>query len=461
MSLRHDRIALLDRYTRIPTISRRVTPEMVEQVRALWREQGLELEPLFPPGGAAPTGGWGRNATPPEYGERGTPCLYGEIPGPPGAPTVLLYGHYDTQPTGDLAKWVWNGVPCPPFEPVWFLDGAPAPPAAVAETDLDRLLMVARGGCDNKGQHMANILGALDAARAGTLQWHVKVLLEGEEESGSPTLRELVAHHRERLAADICIGSDGPKQRNRPTIVMGVRGLLGVDIVAENSAPASVHSGNYGNIVPNPFLPLARLVEDIGLRVRAYAEQHDAFRREAAEVFAEWSDKAMWKPFLWPTNNVNSLISDGASPEQRRTIIPRSIHARMDIRLTTDTPPAAVRAIVEETAADHRGPAAAEGITFHVETGGDYPASYTSPRHPAFDWLLAKMAEDGEEVIALPTLGGSLPAHVFTETLGLPTFWLPAANTDNQQHDINEHYILKHFFQQTALYARIVSSRPG
>jgi acetylornithine deacetylase/succinyl-diaminopimelate desuccinylase-like protein len=436
----HDRIALLDRYTRIATISRHVTPEMVEQVRALWREQGLDLEPIWPPDGA------------------GTPCLYGEIAGPPGAPTMLLYGHYDTQPTGDREKWVWNGVKCPPFEPTWFLDSEPVDPATVDEARLGELLMVARGGCDNKGQHMANILGALDAARAGTLQWRVKVFLEGEEESASPNLRALVEHHRDRLAADLCVGSDGPKQRNLPTIIAGVRGNLGVEIVAANGRPASLHSGNYGNIVPNPFLPLAHLVEDIGQRVRAYAETHDAFRREATEIFAEWSEKAVWKPFLWPTNNVNSLVSDGASPEQRRTIIPRSIHTRMDIRLTPDTPPPAIRAIVEQTVADHQS--ATEGITFELRTGIDYPASYTSPARPEFDWLLRILAEDGEEVIALPTLGGSLPAFVFTETLALPTFWLPAANSDNQQHDINEHYVLRHFFQQTETYRRIISSRP-
>src|SRR6266849_739860 len=104
MSLRHDRLELLDRYLRIPTISRQVTPEMVAAVRGLWRGVGLEFSLLAPVDG------------------QGTPALYGELPGPEGAPTLLLYGHYDVQPTGDVVRWQWRGVKCEPFVPAYFLD---------------------------------------------------------------------------------------------------------------------------------------------------------------------------------------------------------------------------------------------------------------------------------------------------------------------------------------------------
>ena len=439
--MRHERLALLDRYIRIPTVSRRVTPAMVEEVRAFWRENGLELEPLLPADG------------------QGTPALYAELPGPPGAPSLLLYGHYDVQPTGDPALWRWEGVPCAPFVPTYFYRGRQIEPGTLAPAALDEVLVVARGAADNKGQHLANVLGALDAARAGTLRWTVKVLLDGEEEHGSPHLRAIAERHRARLTADVLVGSDGPKPRNQPALLMGVRGLLGVDIIAENGQPASVHSGNYGNIVPNPVLPLARLVADIEARVRNYAAAHDTFRREAAELFAEWSERATWKPFLWPTVNVNHLMTEGASPELRRTIIPRSVHARLDVRLTPDTPPEAITALVEAAAAEHTQ--AEEGITFRVQADG-MPASYTSPARPEFDWLLGLLAEQGDgEPVALPILGGTLPSFVFTDVLGIPAFWLPAANADNQQHDINEHYVLRHFYQQTALYERIVSTHPA
>lgn len=440
MSEHHDRLALLDRYVRIATVSRRVTPAMVDAVQALWRELGLELRPLLPADG------------------QGTPCLYGEIPGPPDAPTLLLYGHYDVQPPGDVAQWVWEGVRCDPFVPAYFRDGRPVDPSTLAPEELAPVVMVARGGADNKGQHLAALLGVLDAARAGTLQWRVTVLLDGEEEHGSPHLRAVAEHHRELLTADLVVGSDGPKQQNRPTLALGVRGLLLVDIVAENGAPVSLHSGNYGNVLPNPVLPLARLIADIEERVRAYAERHDDFRRRTEAVFAEVATAATWRPFLWPTVNVNHLMSEGASPELPRTIIPRAVHARLDVRLTPDTPPAAVRTLVEEAVTARA--AAEPGIAFNVRTGEDLPASFTSPEHPAYDWLLRLLEETGGAPVVVPLLGGTLPAYVFTEVLRRPTFWLPAANSDNRQHDINEHYVLAHFFQQMELYRRIAASRP-
>jgi acetylornithine deacetylase/succinyl-diaminopimelate desuccinylase-like protein len=441
VSPRHDRLRLLDRYLRIPTISRQVTPAMVDEVVAFWRDLGLELERLPVPGGD------------------GTPALWGEIPGPPGAPTLLLYGHYDVQPTGDPERWRWQDVPCRPFEPTYFHAGRPVDPGTLDDRALGEVTVVARGAADNKGQHLANVLGALDAARAGRTRWAVRVILDGEEEHGSPNLDAIARTHRERLAADLLIGSDGPKQKNEPTLVMGVRGLLGVELEASNGKPASLHSGNYGNIVPNPVLPLARLIADIEEGVRAWGEAHDAFRREASELFAKWEDRAVWKPFLRPTVNINHFMTDGASPTARRTIIPRTANARLDIRLTPDTPVASMVQIVERVVAEHRD--RTPGIGFSVRTAGQ-PASYTSPSRPEFGWLLRLLEEHGDAPpVALPTLGGTLPLWVFTETLGIPALWIPAANSDNQQHDVNEHYVLKHFFAQTALYAAIVSSRPA
>jgi acetylornithine deacetylase/succinyl-diaminopimelate desuccinylase-like protein len=372
---------------------------------------------------------------------------------------MLLYGHYDVQPTGDLERWRWEGVACRPFEPTYFHGGRPVDPRTLPEDALDDVTVLARGGADNKGQHLANVLGALDAAAAGRAQWRVRVVLDGEEEHGSPSLDAIARAHRARLAADVLVGSDGPKQQDAPTLVMGVRGLVMVDLVADNGRPASLHSGNYGNIVPNPVLPLARLVADIAARVDAWADAHDAFRREASELFAKWEDRAVWTPFLRPTVNVNHFMTDGASPALRRTIIPRTAHARLDVRVTPDVPPAEVRRMVEEAVADQRR--RVEGLTFTVRVEGQ-PASYTSPARPEFGWLLRLLAEhDAQEPVALPTLGGTLPLWVFTETLGIPALWIPAANADNQQHDVNEHFVLRHFFQQQRLYAAIVGSRPA
>jgi len=197
---------------------------------------------------------------------------------------------------------------------------------------------------------------------------------------------------------------------------------------------------------------------DIEDRARAWAAEHDTFRREASEVFAKWEDKAVWTPFLRPTVNINHFMTDGASPTLRRTIIPRSAHARLDIRLTPDTPLGAMRELVQSTVAEHQ--TRTPGVAFTVQAAGQ-PASYTSPARPEFGWLLRLLEEHSdEEPVALPILGGTLPLHVFTDVLGIPCLWIPAANSNNQQHDINEHYVLRHFYRQTVLYAAIVSSRP-
>ena len=440
MPPRQHALALLDRYVRIRTLTRHVTAELVAEVRAFWRDIGLTLEPIGPANGA------------------GTPALYGEIPGPRGAKTVLLYGHYDVQPTGDLARWQWEGVACDPWVPTYFRERRPCDPRTLDDRGLDDVVQVARGGADNKGQHLSNILGALDAAAAGQLTWNVKIILDGEEEHGSPNLGPIVEAHRARLAADLLIASDGPQQKNRPTLVMGGRGMLGVELLAENGQRASVHSGNYGNIVPNPVLPLARLIEDVETRVKAWAAERESFRQEALELFAKWEKETVWTPFLRPTVNINHFMSEGASPEARRTIIPRSAHARLDIRLTPDTPPAEVEAIVRAVVDEHQ--TRTPGVSFTAKITGQ-PASSTSSQRPEFGWLLRLMREVTDlEPIALPTLGGTLPAWVFTEILRIPSFWIPSANTDNQQHDVNEHYVLGHFFRQIELYRRIASSTP-
>lgn len=434
-------LRLLDRYVRLPTVSGRIAGETVEAVRALWREQGLDLVPLGPPGG------------------QGTPALGGEIPGPPGAPVLLLYGHYDVQPPGDLACWRWGGVPCDPFVPAYFVNEVPVEPWTLDPARLDGVTMVARGGADNKGQHAANLLGALAARRAGTLRWTVRVLLDGEEEHGSPHLAAIAAHHRDRLRAAVSVSSDGPKQDDRFTLVLGVRGLLEVHLSADNGRATAVHSGNYGNVVPNPVLPLARLVETLGARVRAHAERHGAFREAVEAHFGGEPGADRWRPFLWPTVNANHFASDGTSLAERRTVIPRAAHARLDVRLTPDTTPEAVAELVEAVVAEHR--AARPDLRFEVRTAGQ-PASYTSPSRPEFAWLRDLLVEaGGEPPVVLPVLGGTLPTWVLTHVLGMPAFLLPSANRDNQQHDVNEHYRLRHFFAQIALYARIVSSRPG
>ncbi|HLZ73317.1 MAG TPA: M20/M25/M40 family metallo-hydrolase [Dehalococcoidia bacterium] len=435
----HDRLALLDRYVRIKTQSRAVGAEQVAAVRAFWRELGLDFEALWP------------------EEHEGAPALFAEVRGAAPGPAVLLYGHYDVQPPGDLAGWRWGGRACDPWTPSYFLGEEPAEPAALPEAELGRLYLVGRGGCDNKGQHLGNILGVLQGRAAGTLRGTVKILLDGEEEHGSPHLEAIVRRHRARIEADLLAGSDGPKSNDAPTIVLGVRGIVGVELRADNGRGQSVHSGNYGNIVASPVTPLARLIAGLGERVAAIARTRTAFREDVLTAFAELPNRAAWEPFLDPTVNVNGIVSEGVTPGATRTIIPGWAQATLDVRVTPDTQPDEVLEAIEAARLDEV--ARSRGVTISMRRTPGCPASYTSPGERGYAAVVvATRAYWGQEPVILPLLGGTLPAYVFTDVLGLPAYWLPGAQSNNRQHDVNEHLLIEHFLRQPGWYQAVLAA---
>src|SRR5215468_2326212 len=146
----------------------------------------------------------------------------------PGAPTVLLYGHYDVQPPDPIEAWV-----SPPFEPT-IRDGR----------------LYARGVADNKGQHLAQILAIESHLKLrGRLPCNVILLLEGEEEVGSPHIADFVRAHRDLLKADLAVTADGPMHPSgTPTLKFGSRGVLSFDLKVTH-AKRDVHSGNFGGVV--------------------------------------------------------------------------------------------------------------------------------------------------------------------------------------------------------------------
>ncbi|TWH65113.1 M20/M25/M40 family metallo-hydrolase [Micromonospora olivasterospora] len=168
----------------------------------------------------------------------GHPVVYAHG-GPPDAPfTLLTYGHYDVFPVDDQPGWRSD-----PFEPL---------------VRGDRVY--ARGAGDNKGQFLAYLNAVQWWQRAaGGLPVRVKVLLEGEEEYGSRHLPWFVERHRAELAADLCVYSDGPMlPGDRPALLFGARGGVALEFHAAGAA-VPLHSGNFGGVVANPILALARL----------------------------------------------------------------------------------------------------------------------------------------------------------------------------------------------------------
>ncbi len=166
------------------------------------------------------------------------PVVYGEWLGAPGAPTLLLYGHYDVQPADPLDLWETG-----PFEP----------------TERGENLF-ARGASDMKGQVVASLKALEALVKTGGLPVNVKWLLEGEEEIGSPSLDAFLVEHKDLLAADVALNPDsGLMGKDWPTITYGLRGLAYFELRVYGPAH-DLHSGLYGGIIHNPAIALAEII---------------------------------------------------------------------------------------------------------------------------------------------------------------------------------------------------------
>lgn len=396
-------------------------PEVTEYVVELVRRCGLDAE-------AVPTAG--------------RPAVVGHAAGPPGAPRVLIYGHYDVQPPGPLAEWH-----SPPFVPQ-VRDGR----------------IFGRGTGDNKGQHLAHLL-ALRALReiCGELPCPVTILLDGEEELGSPHLPDLVVAHSDRLAADVAIWSDGPVHvSGRPCVMLGTRGIVRFELWARG-ANYPLHSGAWGGVAPNPADELVRAlaslrgpdgriaVDGFYDSVRPFsAGERRALEQLPIDVPATMSGLGLPDPGLdaaqfherlaLPALNVNSLsCEDGGD---HRTVIPNVAVARCDVRLTHAQRAEQVVQAIRDHLARH-----APGVELRV-AGGTMQPSRTLPESPYLPAIRRGAAAGlGEVPLVVPAMRGSLPLHVFTELLGLPCFGVPLANVDEANHAPNENLELRWFYR--------------
>ena len=378
---------------------------------------------------ALPSGGW--------------PVLLGERAGPPGAPTVLLYGHYDVQPPDPLEAWV-----SPPFAPT-VRDGR----------------LYARGAGDNKGQHFAQLL-AIESllAVAGALPCSVKVLLEGEEEIGSPHLAETVREQRDALAADLVITSDGPvHESGRSQLVCGVRGVVSFELRARH-AERDLHSGNWGGVAPNPLWTLVHLLstmkDERGLisvdgfydNVLAPTPAEDAALAELSvddaavrrSVGLARFDEPAERPYadrlaFWPTLTLNGLHGGYGGPGSK-TVLPHEAVAKCDIRLVEAQSVAEVQGKIAAHVARH-------APEVEIDFGSGMEPSKTPLDSPYVAPLRAAIATaQGAEPLLVPSLGGSLPDYVWTKLLGVPAFGVPYANPDEANHAPNENIEVERFY---------------
>ena len=379
---------------------------------------------------AMPTGGW--------------PVIVGKYNKNPDALTVLLYGHYDVQPPDPLDAWT-----SPPFEP-----------------EIRNGRIYARGAGDNKGQHFAQLLALETLLKTtGGLPCNVIVMLEGEEEVGSPHLASFIKEHQNDLKTDLVITSDGPvHESGHATLMFGVRGVLSFELRAKG-ANRDLHSGNWGGIAPNPLWTLVHLLgtmkdanghitidgfyDDVlpptELERQAIAQlpfDIDKVKRDLdlKEIDAPTERGFYERLSLWPTLTINGLHG-GYGDAGSKTVLPHEAFAKCDIRL------------VEAQSADDIFSKLKAHVKQHAPEvelirQGSMEPSKTPLEHPFTEPIRQAIAlAQGEEPLLVPAMGGSLPDYVFTKILGVPAFVVPYANADEANHAPNENLELERFIK--------------
>lgn len=411
-----------------------------------------------------------------------------------GGRTITFYFHYDGQPVSP-AEWRDSG----PFEPI-FRDGPVDAGGKLVTVTMGGPIsrdwrIYARSAADDKGEIVA-LLSALDAVIASRqrITATIRVVMEGDEEAGSPVLEEALLAHADRTRGDLVIMVDGPRHASgRPTFFFGARGILSAELTVFG-AKADLHSGNYGNWAPNPALQLSRLIasmkdENGQVLIKGFYDDVVPLTPEEERAIAEIPpvEQDQMRAFGFarpevpgdrlerrhnlPTLNVEGLQS-GTVGGQGRTIIPASATARFDLRLVKAIDPASqfnrlaehVRSqgyhLVAGTAPTDEERALYPRLARLVQIEG-YPAGRTP-----FDTPLAQavIGEVGRALnitpVRLPTLGGSAPFYVFTDRLKAPTIGMPVANYDNNQHGPNENLRLGEFFDAIDAMRAILTMNP-
>jgi acetylornithine deacetylase/succinyl-diaminopimelate desuccinylase-like protein len=367
----------------------------------------------------------------------GHPLVRGEWLGAAGAPTILVYGHFDVQPTGDEAEWE-----SPPFE-------------LTADGDVVR----GRGSSDDKGP-VYIVLKTAQAfmAQEGRLPLNVKFLFEGEEEIGSPHLPAYITAHAAELACDLVISADGAMWRpSEPSVSVKSKGLVSMDIVVTGAA-TDLHSGRYGGTVANPLHALSEILATLHTPAGAVAvagfydgipELAPERRREIADVCFDVTQylaglgltQAHGEPGystlerLWerPTLEVNGVRGGG-----KYTVIPHVAVANVSCRLVPgQDPDAVVDAIVAHVSAWP-----AEGVRVEVRVDDARIPAYTIPDgHPAIRAATAALEAvyPGEQVL-LACIAGTLPATaLFERVLGVKTLFFSFSTADENLHAPNEY----------------------
>ncbi len=362
----------------------------------------------------------------------------------PKLPTILGYGHGDVI-RGQDALWTKGAGP-------W-----------VVMRDGDRLY--GRGTADNKGQHTINMaaLRCVMEERGGNLGFNVKYIIETAEETGSAGLHDAIRANKADFAADVFIGSDGPRATaERPTIVLGNRGGALFDLVCDMRVGGH-HSGNWGGLLADPGIILAHALATITtptgeIKIAAWRPPAIAanIRAALADVTIDggadgptidgwWGEPGLSGPekvYAW--NSFAVLAMKSGIPEAPVNAIAPVARARCQLRYVVGTDEDRILPALREHLDSHG---------FHrvkIEQpaeSGKFHATRTDPDHPWAQWVKASFEttigkSNALKPAVLPGTGGGVPNDAFQHILGLPTIWVPHSYAGCSQHAPDEHLLM-------------------
>ncbi len=386
----------------------------------------------------------------------GHPVVYGEWLGAPGKPTVLVYGHYDVQPVDPLDEWI-----SPPFEPTLRGDN-----------------IYARGASDMKGQDHA-FLKALEALlKHDELGINVKVIVEGEEEIGSPNLGPFMDRHKDKLKCDIALNADsGIMRPDLPSLVYGLRGLAYFEVWVYGPKQ-DLHSGLFGGSVHNPAQALCELIAGMhnanghvtlpGFydKVRVLSDEERAELARVPLTDAAWKQMA-GVPQLYgekgfttverlgarPTLEVNGILS-GFTGEGSKTVLPAKAMAKISTRLVPDQDDKAVEGQLKEYLRRNAPPT----VTWEVKSLVSGPAALVKRDTPAMRAAAAALEATFGVKPVFRLEGGSVPIVSMVQTkLGVDSILLGFGLPDDNLHSPNEKQHLPNYYRGIEAFIRFFS----
>lgn len=395
----------------------------------------------------------------------GHPVVYGDWLRAPGKPTLLIYGHFDTQPVDPLN--LWNH---PPFEPV-----------------IKNGRIYARGSSDDKGNLFIPIIVVEAMLKtSGRLPVNVKFLFEGQEELGSPQLPGFIEKHKDLLSCDLVMSADGGQwDEDHPGLVLGTRGLAAVFLDVDGP-DHDLHSGTYGGTIANPLHALVQILDSMhnpegrimvdGFYddVRTLSEEERAqiakvpfveseylHETGSPSVFGEPGFTTYERSWARPTLEINGLWG-GFQGEELKTVLPSKGHAKISCRLVADQDPSKIADLLVR----HIDRVAPPGVKVAVTKFQSGSIPYLiPPDHPGLK-VAASVLKDlyGKEPYHI-RMGGSIPVNaLFLQSLQAYTVVFAFSLQDEHQHSPNEFFRLAGYDRGQKAYGMFLErmgERPG